>query len=168
MAPRRGDRVLRLGQRQPGVPDSLLGHGRWAAEPGGAGAAGGEAFVGVLRDQLADELREHGEGQPAARVVVTASWSDVQPIPRLQSPVTMEIFLRRWRLVAALVFWLGFHLFTWLCIGIPFLPTVIFLTAFVPWEKVREGEGLGTRYAGAGANGPGAAAAGPRPASAGA
>ncbi|MCF2529016.1 hypothetical protein [Yinghuangia soli] len=51
------------------------------------------------------------------------------------------LFLRRWWLAAALVFWLGFHLMTWLLVGIHFLPTVICLTAFVPWEKFRAGLG---------------------------
>lgn len=56
-------------------------------------------------------------------------------VGELLAPVML--FLRRWWLAAALVFWLGFHLFTYLCIEIHFLPTVICLTAFVPWERVR-------------------------------
>lgn len=56
-------------------------------------------------------------------------------LAELCSPVIL--FLRRWWLAAALAFWLGFHLFTYLCIGIHFLPTVVCLTAFAPWEKAR-------------------------------
>ncbi|MGW0665050.1 hypothetical protein [Streptodolium elevatio] len=61
-------------------------------------------------------------------------------LAELCAPVIL--FLRRWWLAAGLVFWLGFHLATWLSIGIHFLPTIICLTAFVPWEKV------GTRLSG--------------------
>ncbi|MDI2132699.1 hypothetical protein [Yinghuangia seranimata] len=69
-------------------------------------------------------------------------------VAEVLSPVIL--FLRRWWLAAALVFWLGFHLFTWLCIGIHFLPTIITLTAFVPWERARatvEGRFAGRRAA---------------------
>lgn len=64
-------------------------------------------------------------------------------LAELLSPVVL--FLRRWWLAAALVFWLGFHLFTYLCIEIHFLPTVICLTAFVPWEKARAWVGARVR-----------------------
>jgi hypothetical protein len=58
----------------------------------------------------------------------------VMMIAELLAPVML--FLRRWWLLAAALFWLGFHLMTYLSIEIHFLPTVICFTAFVPWEKV--------------------------------
>jgi hypothetical protein len=52
----------------------------------------------------------------------------------LLSPVVL--FLRgRWLLLAA-VFWLQFHLVTWLMIGIHFLPTVVCWLAFAPLERL--------------------------------
>lgn len=56
-------------------------------------------------------------------------------VGELLSPVIL--LLRRWWLFFAIAFWLGFHLFTYLAIEIHFLPTVVCLTAFVPWEVVR-------------------------------
>ncbi len=50
------------------------------------------------------------------------------------SPVVL--FLRGRALLLAGVLWMGFHLVTWLMIGIHFLPTVVCWLAFVPLERL--------------------------------
>jgi hypothetical protein len=48
--------VPRLGEQGAGGLDLLRGHRRRPAEPHTAGSRGGEAFVGALDDEFADEL----------------------------------------------------------------------------------------------------------------
>lgn len=55
-------------------------------------------------------------------------------LAELCSPVVL--FLRRWALALAIGFWLGFHVMTWLFLGIHFLPTVVCWLAFVPTERL--------------------------------
>ena len=44
--------------RVAGVTHLFVGHGRWAAQAGAAGAGGVQALVGALDDEFADELRQ--------------------------------------------------------------------------------------------------------------
>ncbi|GAB3433029.1 hypothetical protein [Flindersiella endophytica] len=52
----------------------------------------------------------------------------------LLSPAVL--FLRRRALMCGALFWLGFHLTTWLFLGIHFLPTAICWLAFAPLERL--------------------------------
>ncbi|MFC7723165.1 hypothetical protein [Nonomuraea recticatena] len=50
-----------MGEQGAGVPYLLFGHGGWPAEALSACAGGGQALLGALDDELADELRQGGE-----------------------------------------------------------------------------------------------------------
>jgi hypothetical protein len=50
----------------------------------------------------------------------------------------LMLFLRRWWLLAAVLFWTGFHVITYFILGIHFLPTMVCLLAFLPLEKVTD------------------------------
>jgi hypothetical protein len=68
---------------------------RGPAEPHTSDPRGGEAFIGALDDEFADELGQRGEdveNEPAAGVVVSsASCSDLNPMTRRRSSPTIEI-----------------------------------------------------------------------------
>ncbi|GII92769.1 HTTM domain-containing protein [Sinosporangium siamense] len=72
-------------------------------------------------------------------------------IAELLSPVLL--FLRGRALHAGVVFFLGFHLMTWVTIAIHFLPLVVCLLVFLPLERVRLRAAIGRKGAGGGAAG---------------
>lgn len=79
--------------------------------------------------------RPHGLGQfflPHPAVLRVMQWCSF--LAELTSPIIL--WLRGRALLAAAVFWLGFHVFTTAFIYIHFLPTVVCWLAFAPLERL--------------------------------
>ena len=101
------------------------------------GWANGAVFVWAISrrgSDLARNLLEHPE------VLRLAQWGLI--MVELLSPVVL--FLKGRLLALAALFFLSFHLVTYLAIGIHFLPTVVCWLAFAPLERLL---GLGRRAA---------------------
>lgn len=66
------------------------------------------------------------------QLLVFGQW--IAFVAELLSPVLM--FLRGRAIVVAVLFWAGFHAFTYQVLGIHFLPTAVCLLAFLPVERL--------------------------------
>jgi len=85
--------------------------------------------------------RPHGLGQfllPYPQVLNLMQWMSF--LAELTSPVVL--WLRRRALLAAALFWMGFHVFTTAMIYIHFAPTAICWLAFAPLERLRGSKGV--------------------------
>jgi len=102
---------------------------KWVRSGSPATWANGAVFIWALMRRGSDMFRWLTD---YPWVLIIAQWGLL--IIEFLSPVVL--FLRRRALYAAVAMFLGFHLMTYLALGIHFLPTVVCWLAFLPLERV--------------------------------
>ena len=102
---------------------------KWVRSGSPATWANGAVFIWALVRRGSDMFRWVTD---YPWVLIVAQWGLL--IIEFLSPVVL--FLRRRALYAAVVMFVGFHLMTYLALGIHFLPTVVCWLAFLPLERI--------------------------------